>query len=191
MKKQLAMMTMGGADDTPAGQQHQRDAKARHNGVHHIISAGAELQGLVVDDKVARDAEKCDAEHDIIPGKLPPVGVLGGRIKKEGKGNGQTQVGVAQDLQGDLVGDGRIELEQGPERQDDLNDGFEFAGKDLVFGLAVQRGKIDILGIDLFLFEKCHGGSPSVSGYTGFQDRYKKSGRAAVPCLIGTGVYFR
>ena len=70
-----------------------------------------------------------------------------------------------------------------------LSEGF--AGKDLVFGLAVQRGKIDILGIDLFLFEKCHGGSPSVSGYTGFQDRYKKSGRAAVPCLIGTRVYFR
>ena len=107
----------GGADYTPAGGQYQNDTQACHDNVQSGIGTGAELQGLVVDDKVGNHAEEQPRQHDIIPRELPAVCVLGGGVHQESQADGKAQMGIAQDLQGHLVGDGSVQLEQSKDSQ--------------------------------------------------------------------------
>ena len=114
------------ANNAPAGQQHERNAKTRHDRIKHGIGAGAELQRGIIQNKVTGNAGKRAGENAVIPRQLVAVGLLRSGVEDIRHGDRQTQVGIAQDLKRDFVGNGRIELEQRPQRQHDLDDLIPF-----------------------------------------------------------------
>ena len=120
------------ADNAPAGQQHERDAETGHDRIEHGVGAGAELQRGIVHDKVTGHTGKRSGQNAVIPGKLMAVRLLRGGVEEVGHGNRQAEVGVAQDLEGHLVGNGRVELEQCPQRQHNFDDLLPLFGKDFV-----------------------------------------------------------
>ena len=148
--KQDAIMTIGGPTTR---QQYQRNTEAGHECVQLRVSAGAELQRLVVYDKIAGDANKGKAQQDIVPGQLAPVGILGSRINDISQGDSQAQVCIAEDLQGDSVEKRRVELEQRPQRQDNRDDCIAGLVEDLELRLAIYGGEIDLFGIDFLFLE--------------------------------------
>ena len=148
----------GRSHHTPAGQQHEGNAHRRHNGIHDGVGACPELQRLEVDDEIACDGDERRRKGNVIPRQFMPVRVLRRRVQNEGQADGEAQMRIPQDLQRNLVGDGGVQLEQCPERQDDLNDPLALRGKLFVFRFPVNGGKIDLLRRNLFLlFKQCHG----------------------------------
>ena len=139
--------------DAPASQQHKRNAEAGHESIQLRVSTGTELQRLIIYDKIAGDADKGQAQQNIIPGQPAPVGVLGSRINDVGQGDSQAQMGIAKNLQGDSVEEGRIELEQRPQCQNDRDNCISGLVEDLELRLAIYGSEVDLFGID-FLFRE-------------------------------------